>query len=45
VDAQALAAGITTIDGLEDKITATLDERPPAVRTLLHRLLEEGQIS
>ena len=43
---QSIAAGIATIDGLEDQITATLGERGHRqLRTLLRRLLNEGQIS
>ena len=43
---QSIAAGIATIDGLEDQITATLGERGHRqLRTLLRRLLKEGRIS
>ena len=43
---QSIAAGIATIDGLEDQITAILGERGHRqLRTLLRRLLKEGQIS
>lgn len=43
---QSIAAGIATIDGLEDQITAILGERGHRqLRTLLGRLLKEGQIS
>jgi DNA-binding MarR family transcriptional regulator len=36
-------AGIATIDGIEDRITATLGERGHRqLRTLLHKLLESG---
>ena len=43
---QSIAAGIATIDGLEDQITTVLGERGHRqLRTLLRRLLKEGQIS
>jgi DNA-binding MarR family transcriptional regulator len=43
---QSIAAGIATIDELEDQITAILGERGHRqLRTLLRRLLKEGQIS
>ena len=43
---QSIAAGIATIDGLEDQITATLGERGHRqLRTLLRRLLKGGPIS
>lgn len=43
---QSIAAGIATIDGLEEQITTTLGERGHRqLRTLLSRLLKEGQIS
>jgi hypothetical protein len=43
---QSIAAGIATIDRLEDQTTAILGERDHRqLRTLLGRLLKEGQIS
>jgi DNA-binding MarR family transcriptional regulator len=43
---QSIAAGIATIGGLEDQITAILGERGHRqLRTLLRRLLKDGQIS
>jgi DNA-binding MarR family transcriptional regulator len=43
---QCIAAGIATIDGLEDQITAILGERGHRqLRTLLRRLLKERQLS
>lgn len=43
---QSIAAGIATIDELEDQITAILGERGHRqLRNLLRRLLKEGEIS
>ncbi|HJY45912.1 MAG TPA: MarR family transcriptional regulator [Propionibacteriaceae bacterium] len=43
---QSIATGIATINELEDQITAILGERGHRqLRTLLRRLLKEGQIS
>jgi DNA-binding MarR family transcriptional regulator len=38
-----IAAGIATVEGIEDRITETLGERGHRqLRTLLHRLLDAG---